>query len=77
LSHQRQPRSTFRSEPKVEITFESLKRTASEALHTYFTPVRLLFMGAAWCARYVTRLVSGRAKDEASTDKETPVRFRG
>jgi len=72
-----QPRSTFRSEPKVEVTFESLKRTALEALHTYFTPVRLLCAGVAWGVRSATRLVSGRAKDEASAGKETRLRSRG
>jgi hypothetical protein len=33
-----EPRSTFRSEEKVEVTFESLKRAALEALHVMSTP---------------------------------------
>ena len=61
----------------MEITFESLKRTAWEALYTYFTPVRLLFAGLAWSVRYVTRRFSGRAKDDAGARKEAQVRNQG
>ena len=74
MSRQREPRSTFRSEPQVEITLESLKRTVGEALYTYFTPVRLLFAGVAWGVRYASRLFSGRAKDEPSAGKEARIR---
>jgi hypothetical protein len=66
----------YRPEEQVEITFESLRRSAFEGLHTFFTPVRLLFAGVAWGVRYVTRLVSGRPKDDASS-KEARIRSQG
>jgi len=70
-------RGTIRREERGEITFQSLKRTASEALHTYFTPVRLLFVGVAWGVRYVTRLLFGRTKDDPNAGREARVRSRG
>ncbi len=41
-------KSTFRSEEKVDLTFESFTRSAVEALNVMFTPVRAIVALIKW-----------------------------
>jgi len=57
-----EPKNTFRSEQMVEVSFGSLKKSALEGLHTFFTPARVLFGVPAWGWRYVSAMLRGRAQ---------------
>ena len=69
------PRSTFRSEEKVEVTFDSLKEAARDALYTFFTPTRVLFWILVWPFRQMTRV--GRRQNQTPARKETSLRPQG
>jgi hypothetical protein len=69
------PRSTFRSEEKVEVSLDSLKEAALDALYTFFTPARLLFRILAWPFRHVIRLIP--SQNETPARKEGSLRPQG
>ncbi len=49
------PKRTYQPEPWVEINLETFKKSVREGLHTYFTPVRVLFRILAWPFRRMAR----------------------
>ncbi len=66
---------TYQPEPRVEINLETFKRSAREAIHTFFTPVRVLFWILVWPFRQIARVV--RPPHPTPTRKETSVGSQG
>lgn len=62
-------------EERGEITFASLKRAASEALYTFFTPARVFFFILAWPFRQIARSI--RPSDPRPVREKTSLRSQG
>jgi len=60
---------TARQEQRGEITFETLKRAAREGLHTYFTPVRAIFIAMRWGWRHIAEAMRGHPRNSAGKER--------
>jgi hypothetical protein len=61
----------------VEINLGSFKQSAREALYTFFTPVRVLFLGFLWGWNKIAGIFFGRSRIENQPGKETKLHSQG